>query len=489
MSRSNRTRGGVLRLSAWLALVSAPPLAAQQPLTLEQAVQLALEQSHGANAARATLEAGRYRHRAFNSTLLPQLALSGTLPFYNRSIIQVVQPDGSTLFRAQQLTSTGLTARLSQKLPFTGGELFVSSGLSRLAVSGQQSIETWSSTPVRVGLTQSILKPNTAEWDRRQQSVQIDVDQRRYREAREAIALETTNLYFDVVAAHTALNNAVQNAARNDTLYTLNKGRFEVGKIGENDLLQSELALLRARTVLDGARLTYDRAVEALRLGLQLPAEVPIEVVLRADVPAVEADTGRAVAEALRNRADVSDVELQAVLARRRVAEARLGGALGATVQASVGLNASAAEASLVYQDLLETRQVQVSVDVPLWQWGGRGESVRAARAEEERTASLGQQTMQQLAHETRFAALELAQARRGLGLSATADTVAGKRFEVAYNRYVIGRITLDNLFIAQNEKDQALTQFVQALRGYWLAYYRLRRATLFDFATGQAIR
>ena len=62
---------------------------------------------------------------------------------------------------------------------------------------------------------------------------------------------------------------------------------------------------------------------------------------------------------------------------------------------------------------------------------------------------------------------------------------MALRRFEVAYNRYVIGRIAIDNLYIAQNEKDAALTQFVQALRGYWQAYYRLRRLTLFDFEPG----
>ena len=78
--------------------------------------------------------------------------------------------------------------------------------------------------------------------------------------------------------------------------------------------------------------------------------------------------------------------------------------------------------------------------------------------------------------------------AGRMVAISAKADTVAGKRFEVAYNRYVIGRITLDNLFLAQSEKDQAVTQFVQALRGYWTAHYRLRRLTLFDFATNQPI-
>ncbi|MEB3323538.1 MAG: TolC family protein, partial [Synechococcaceae cyanobacterium] len=52
----------------------------------------------------------------------------------------------------------------------------------------------------------------------------------------------------------------------------------------------------------------------------------------------------------------------------------------------------------------------------------------------------------------------------------------------VAYNRYVIGRISIDNLYIAQREKDQAKAQYVQALYGYWRAYYDLRRVTLYDF-------
>ncbi|MGQ0703666.1 MAG: TolC family protein, partial [Gemmatimonadales bacterium] len=59
----------------------------------------------------------------------------------------------------------------------------------------------------------------------------------------------------------------------------------------------------------------------------------------------------------------------------------------------------------------------------------------------------------------------------------------------VAYNRYGIGRITLDNLFIAQNEKDQAVNQYVEALRRYWDAYYQLRRVTLFDFQRGEPIQ
>jgi outer membrane protein TolC len=62
-------------------------------------------------------------------------------------------------------------------------------------------------------------------------------------------------------------------------------------------------------------------------------------------------------------------------------------------------------------------------------------------------------------------------------------------RFEVAKNRYIIGRIGMDNLYQAQTEKDQVLTAYLTALRGYWLAYYRLRRTTLYDFEANAPIR
>lgn len=474
-----------------LALAGVPCLGAQQPITLLEAIALAQERGHAARAATAARDAARYRDRAFASRLLPRLSLGSTGPsyYYNRSIIPVVQPDGSTLFRAQRQTEATMGLVLSQTLPLTGGDLFVSSSLARLEVSGPQPIETWSSTPVIIGLRQDLLRPNVAGWDRREQAARAERDERQYLEAREAIALETSDLFFDVYAARVALDNAVKNAAVNDTLYRLNTGRFEVGRIGENDLLQSELALVRARTALEGARLEHQRATAALRLALNVPAGQPLEVATPPGPPVFEADTARAVAEALRNRAVGPDLELQEVQALRRVTEAKLGTGPGATVQASVGFNATAPDASLAYDNLLEARRFSLAVQVPLFQWGARRESVLAAAAERERVASLARSTIERTAHDAHFAALELAQARRTVALLAKADTVAAKRFEVAYNRYLIGRISIDNLYIAQTEKDQAITQFVLAVRRYWQAHYRLRRLTLFDFAAGAAIR
>ena len=462
--------------------------ATQEPLTLQRAIELAQTQGNQAVAARATRDAAVFRDRAFSARLLPQLSLGGTVPRYNRAIIPVLQPDGSTLFRPQNQTDAGLTATITQQLP-TGGNFFVSSSLATLSVTGDQSIRTWSSTPISVGFQQDIFRPNTSKLDRREQPYRTELAERQYLEAREDIAIQVTNLFFDVHAAGVSFANATTNVAVNDTLYTLNKGRFEVGKIGENDLLQSELALLRARTSLDGARLELDRAKSSLRLALGLAPDAPIELVVPADVPTFPVDTALAVTEARKNRSTSTGAELSEIQAERRVTEARLNNGFGATVQASVGFNATASEFDFAYRNLLEARQVAVSVDIPLIQWGARRASVQAAEAEREQAERNARTTLDEAAQDAHYAALQLEQSRRALAISAKADTVAAKRFEVAYNRYVIGRIAIDNLYVAQSEKDQALMQYGQALRSHWLAYYRLRRLTLYDFERGVPIQ
>jgi outer membrane protein TolC len=461
---------------------------AQDTLTLQQAIDLAQKQSYQARAATATRDAARAHDRAFGARLLPQLSFTGG-PEYSRSILPVRQPDGSIQFTPLQTSTASAGATISQRLPFTGGTLSVTSGLERVEFTGAQQDLTWSSNPVTVSLQQSIMRPNTIRWDAREQDLKVDVAERQYLEARENIALQTADAFFDLYVAKKALGNATANAAVNDTLFLLNKGRFEVGKIGENDLLQSELAVLRARSVLDNAKLEYERSAAAFRLAINVAPGTAIAVEVPPGIPQFDADTALAVQQALRNRAQTTDLELQAVQARRRIAEAKLNNGIGATVNASVGFNQSAPEASLAYQNLLQKQGFSMGISVPLVQWGARSGEVQAATADQRRVDAMSRATREQIVQDAHFAALQLSQAKRNAAVSAKADTVAQKRFEVAYNRYVIGRIGIDNLYIAQNEKDQAMNQTLQALRSYWAAYYRLRQVTLFDFEKGAPIR
>jgi outer membrane protein len=485
----NRTEFNRWAVVAAFAFIFGSPIAAQQRITLAEAVAMAQKQSYQARSAEGLRDAAQLRYRAYTSSLLPQITLGGSLPVYNRSIIPVIQPDGSTLFRPQEQNTSNLTMSLSQRLPFTGGELYMNSSLQRVEILGERDTRNWNSTPFTVGIRQSLLRSNTAAWEARERDLGADVADRQYLETREDIAANTTNAFFDYYTAQVALRNAQSNVATNDSLYLLNKGRFEVGKIAENDLLQSELALLRSRNALDAAKLEHDRTLAFLRLQLNVPAGTPLEIVPPTTIPAIVADTSMAVAQALRNRSQMRNSELQGVTAARRVSEAKYNTGFGAAVNASMGFNQSGPQMNTVYQDLREAQTVRVDVSMPIMQWGGRSASIQAARADASRAASDANQSRELIIQEAHFAALQLPQAVRQLELAGKADTVGQKRFEVANNRYQISKIAITDLYQAQTEKDQALVAYVQALRGYWTAYYRLRRLTLYDFEAGVPIR
>jgi outer membrane protein TolC len=307
--------------------------------------------------------------------------------------------------------------------------------------------------------------------------------ERGYLEAREDVAGNTADAFFNLYAQQVTLANASKNVAVNDTLFTLNKGRYEVGKIGENDLLKSELALLRARAAVDDARLARDRAEAALRRLIAYPEGRPLAIVTPDSIPIIDADPDVAVKQALKNSSTMELNQLDAVQAKRGEGLARANNRFNAQIAASAGFNQTAQGFGQAYESPLGKQALTVGINLPMLQWGAGHADVEQAKANINRVGANNKSRRDALEEDARFSAYAVQQAQRNVLIAAKADTVADRQFEVARNRYSIGKITNDALYIAQNEKDAAVLANVQALRNYWTSYYHLRRVTLYDFA------
>jgi outer membrane protein TolC len=466
--------------------VAQPPSGA--PVTLQDAIAMAQRQGPSAIAARSTRDAARSRNQAFNAGLLPQVMLSGEAANLNHAINAITLSDGSTQFIKQAQNQSSVGVAIAQKIPLTGGTLSLGSQMSRIDLFGDSSSRYYQTTPVLLSIQQDIFKPRTLVWNERLQSQQAVVAERGYLEAREDVAGEIAGAFFDLYAGQVSLANATNNVLVNDTLYTLNKGRYEVGKIGENDLLKSELQLLRARAAVEDAKLQRDRSEAALRRQLVYPDSRPLTIVTPDSIPLIEADADIAVREALRNGSGIQLNELDNIAAQEGITTARLNNRFNATLNASVGFNQTASAFGRSYQSPLGKQSLALGVNMPMLQWGAGHAAVEAAKADQERVNANNKARRDVLAEDARFSVLQLQQAQRNLVLAAKADTVSAKQFEVARNRYIIGKISNTDLYNAQNDKDAAVLAYVQALRSYWTSYYHLRRATLYDFATKQEL-
>ncbi len=456
------------------------------PLTLQDAIRMAQQQGSFAQVARSVRDAARWQDEAFGARLLPQLFLQGDAARLNHGINPLTLPDGSTQFISQSENQSSLAMGFSQLIPLTGGRIAVGSEIKRIDQFGTQTARFYQTSPVVVSLEQDLFRPREIVWDKRVQSLSANVAERGYLEAREDVAGNTADAFFNLYAQEVALANASKNVAVNDTLFTLNKGRFEVGKIGENDLLKSELALLRARAAADDARLARDRAEAALRRLIAYPDGQALAIATPDSIPLVDADPEVAVREALKNSSATQQNELDDVQAKHAIAAARANNRFNAKIEATAGFNQTAPVLGRAYQSPLGRQTLVVGVNLPMLQWGAGRADVEQAKAIDTRVAASSKIRRDALAEDARFSVLQLQQAQRNVLISAKADTVAGKQFEVARNRYTTGKITNDALYIAQAEKDAAVLANVQALRNYWTSYYHLRRVTLYDFEKKQ---
>jgi outer membrane protein TolC len=74
------------------------------------------------------------------------------------------------------------------------------------------------------------------------------------------------------------------------------------------------------------------------------------------------------------------------------------------------------------------------------------------------------------------------------LQLAAKADNIGQSRYNVTKERFLIGKIDVLELNIAQTERDNAKTRYISAMRNYWQFYYEMRRLTQYDFINSNPI-
>ena len=250
----------------WLALLcglSGVPAAHGQvlALTLEQTIERARNLSPDAQSARHAFRSAYWNYRYYRANYLPALTLTSD-PYLDRAINRITMSDGSVRFVEQNLLSTDLTLSLTQNIPLTGGTLFLETSAQRLDMFSDHS-SSWQTSPVTIGYRQSLFGYNSLKWDKRIEPVRYQEARKTYVETLELVAASATQKFFDLATAQSNLEIATTNYAHADTLYTYAKGRYDIGTISENEMLQLEINKLTEEANCMNARIEVENRVKA----------------------------------------------------------------------------------------------------------------------------------------------------------------------------------------------------------------------------------
>ena len=298
----------------------------------------------------------------------------------------------------------------------------------------------------------------------------------------ENISINIARFYFDLILAQISLETAQKNLANNDTIFQIAQGRYNLGKLGEDQILQLELSLMNSQQEVEQAKLDLQTYSLRLRSFAGMNIESDFGLVLPEEIPSFNVGEELALEEAFKNKQESISFERRKLEADRETARAKGDAGLNMDFYGRFGFTNRGDQVGQLYQDPENQQVVRLGFEIPIIDWGRRKSSVKTAEANQQ----LVQYTVAM--EEINFRESILAQVRQfnmlreRIKLSGKADEIGEKRYEIAKQRYLIGKIAITDLNIAMREKDEAKRNYIQSLRDFWVAYYNLRMLTLYDF-------
>ncbi|WP_428330830.1 TolC family protein [Mucilaginibacter sp.] len=456
-------------------------------LTLKEVVAMAKDNSIAAKQAGTTRETKYWEWRTFKSNYQPQLSLTGNLPGYSKTNIQVLQPNGTILFQPVHNDNSSVTLNFSQTVTATGATIYGTTQLQRFDDFDRHNI-LYNGVPYAFGFSQPLGQYNSLKWDKKIQPLLFNESKQAYIEAQEQISITVTGYFFDLLLAQVNLETAEANLTNTQKILKIANLKFDLGKVSKNEILQLQLEQLNAKKAVGTAKRDMEIATLNLRsfTGQEGSQKIVLQVPETISQMSVTAD--RVLAEAFANRSDAIAFVRRIAEAKRDVALAKGQTGLTATLTANMGFSNSAGSVLGVYRSPQNQQLLELQFSIPVLDWGRSKSKIKTAEANQKFTEYSVEQDKQTFKQQIVTQVSLFNVMKEQLVFTAEADSIASEKYKIARERYVLGDLSITDLSIAFQENDQAKRDYVQSLRDFWSAYYQLRYLSLFDFEKNEKI-
>ena len=465
---------------------------AQQRVTLDldRTVRLATDSSLSARKYQSVYDASRYQYLSWQASRKPQFSLESTPVMYERYMTQrYLSEEDIDVYRQQRMfySQAGITA--SQVMEPWGGEFYGSTKLGYLRTFGDQNQTQFMTIPISVGYRQDLLFYNPLKWDRQIEPLRLARAEKELVYGIETASEQAVEKFFTLAVAQDLQRMAEEYLASCDTIYAIAERRYRIASIPKAELSILELEKTNARTALANARIARSRAAQQLATYLGMDRSTEIELVIPTVVGTLRVDAAEAIQQARENNPKYLEVRQTTAEARRNAERARVEKNFSMSLDASIGLNQVADRFADAYSHLLSQDMATVKLSVPLKDWGKRKNAYLAARSMVDASERAEQETARDTELDVALTVADFNERQTIVEISRQALTIAEDAYAQTLQRFIRAQANAYDLSLAQSHWQTARQNQIASLQNYWLAYYHLRRLTLYDYQRHTPIR
>jgi outer membrane protein len=416
------------------------------PLTLKQAVTIALEKNPQRKAAVADAKAAAADVREARSFLLPHVTFSETATRGNDPVYVF----GSKL-RQQRFTSADFALNL----------LNTPTPLNNFS---SRFDGTWN------------LFDSFASWrgvyraERGKEAVKHQLER-----AGQEVVFAVINAYDGVLLAEKELEVAERAAKTAQAIFDRSKARVESGVAVESDLLNAQVRLAERKQELIRAQnnLSLARAELARAMGVSTDKDIePIETLTERSLP--QKSLEELEKQAMETRPDLKRMQSEEAAQQESVAIAK--SSFGPRVNAFADWEAD--NPTFFSGGGGNNWVAGIEVQMALFQGGARRAKLQHEQATQEKIAALKEAARDAVRLEVRRAYYDFDAARQQVEVAKGAIAQAQESLRITQNRYESGLSTITDLLSAEEAASRRQADYWQTVCGYQTSYANLELAT-----------
>jgi outer membrane protein len=456
---------------------------AQINLNLEEAIELAMNNSPQIRQSKLNLERSRELLNAQNARLKSNFSLRLDPFFYNKD--RSFDDRFSEWYNSELKQSSGIFT-ISQPIKWTDATFSINNRF------GYQEHRSWTdatSIPTKtyenrlyLSLEQPLFTYNRTMLESKELELDYENATLNFNIQQLAIEQMVAQAFYSVYQQDMGLQISREEYENQKNSHTIIKNKVDAGLVAMEEFYQAELNLANSDLQLQNAQVTLANQLDQLKLLLGRPIEEEIKIVEDISHQAVTVDLQQAIDFALNNRMELRQYEMNIQTAYNNLTRTKALNEFRGDVALTYGIVGNDEKYIDMYKTPTRNEQVSISFNIPLYDWGERKSRIKASEANIQAAKWNDQDYRNEIVLNIRSAHRQLQQLLGQIEIERQNERNAQLTYDINLERYANGDLTSIDLNIIQNQLSQSKNNLIASLIQYRLGLLDLKVLTLYDF-------
>jgi len=452
-------------------------------LNLDDAIQIASENSPEIREARLRFDRNQYLLNAKQAALKSQFSLQLTPYSFSRDRTY------NTLFslwNTNELQESSAMFMINQPILWTDGTIQLINRFSyqeaQSEFSGQDERDKSFNNNLYLSYNQPIFTYNRTKLELKELKLNLENAALQYALQNLSLTKSVSQYFYNVYLNKMRVEIATEEVMNRKASHDIIKNKVEAGIAPMEELYQAELDLATSKSSLQNTTVLLENSLDNLKLLIGMPLDQEISVIEDISDEKVKIDLGKAISHGKEHRLEIRQREIDIETSTFNLIEVASQNEFVGNLNISYGIIGTDEELRDVYNESTENQDISISFQVPLWDWGERKSRIAASELDIKSSELMKEDELNSILIGIRQAFRQVKNQETQIEIARQNIKNAQLTYEINLERYKNGDLTSMDLNLFENQLSEKKISLVEALINYKMELLNLKIQSLYDF-------